>query len=206
MLTVHLFSKNPNFWKARQPNCTAVDFRSLGNMLCTHVELQHLLYLRCLLTSHTMKKITVFCGSSAGKDPKFKKTAFQLGKTLAKKEIGVVYGGGRVGLMGAVADGAMKHKGTVIGIIPIFLATKEIAHHGLTELIVVDTMHERKMLMSELCDGVIALPGGFGTMEELFEMLTWTQLGLHQKPVGLLNTNGYFDDLLSFIQKMIVKV
>ncbi len=152
-----------------------------------------------------MKRITVFCGSSIGTDEAFKSEAVLLGETLAKQNIGLVYGGARVGVMGAVADGVLKAGGEVIGVIPQFLRTKEVAHENLTELIMVKTMHERKTKMHELCDGVIALPGGFGTMEELFEMLTWAQLGLHQKPIGLLNTNNFYNDLIQFINNMVSK-
>ena len=150
-----------------------------------------------------MKSITVFCGSSPGIDPDFGRQAVALGKTLAEKNIRLVYGGAKVGLMGMVADGALALSGTVIGVIPQFLRTKEVAHEGLTELIIVHSMHERKTKMDQLCDGVIALPGGFGTLEELFEMLTWAQLGLHQKPIGLLNTNGYYNDLINMLDKMV---
>lgn len=149
-----------------------------------------------------MKQIVVFCGSGTGIDPVYQQEAGRLGMILAQRGISVVYGGARVGLMGAVADGALAHQGTVIGVIPGFLRTKEVAHEGLTELILVESMHERKTLMHELSDGVIALPGGFGTFEELFEMLTWAQLGLHRKPIGLLNTAGFYDDLVAMIQKM----
>lgn len=152
-----------------------------------------------------MNNITVFCGSSFGTDKRFEEQAFLLGKTLATQGIGLIYGGAKVGLMGAVADGAIQHGGKAIGVLPYFLQTKEIAHGGLTELISVDTMHERKTKMNQLCDGVIALPGGFGTMEELFEMLTWGQLGLHSKPMGLLNTNGYYDELINLVQGMVDK-
>jgi uncharacterized protein (TIGR00730 family) len=116
-----------------------------------------------------------------------------------------VYGGANVGLMGAVADGVMSAGGKAIGVLPIFLQSKELAHTSLTELILVDTMHERKTKMNDLCDGVLALPGGFGTLEELFEMLTWAQLGLHKKPIGILNTNGFYDALLVLIQTMVDK-
>ena len=152
-----------------------------------------------------MKSITVFCGSSIGTDSAFKAEAILLGETLAKQNIGLVYGGAKVGIMGAIADGVLDNGGKVIGVIPQFLRTKEVAHENLTELIMVKTMHERKTKMHELCDGVIALPGGFGTMEELFEMLTWAQLGLHQKPIGLLNTNGFYDDLIHLIKNMVDK-
>jgi hypothetical protein len=147
-----------------------------------------------------MKRITVFCGSSNGTKKEYIKQAYHLGKTLAIKNIGLVYGGARIGLMGAVADGALANGGEVIGVIPDFLQTKEIAHDSLSQLIVTATMHERKTKMNELCDGVIALPGGFGTIEELFEMLTWAQLALHQKPIGILNTDGYFNHLIAFVQ------
>lgn len=152
-----------------------------------------------------MKRITVFCGSSLGTDAIFEEQAYKLGATLAQKGIGLVYGGGHVGLMGAVANGAVDNKGITIGVIPEFLKAKELAHTNLTELIVVDTMHERKSKMNELSDGVIALPGGYGTLEELFEMLTWAQLDIHQKPIGILNTNGFYDDLLDMIGKMVEK-
>lgn len=152
---------------------------------------------------HYMKHIAVFCGSSSGTDPHFTAQAILLGQTLAKRDIGLVYGGAKVGLMGAVADGVLKEGGKVIGVIPRFLRSKEIAHEELTQLILVESMHERKTKMSELCDGVIALPGGFGTMDELFEMLTWAQLGLHQKPVAVLNMDHYYDALITFVQTMV---
>jgi uncharacterized protein (TIGR00730 family) len=150
-----------------------------------------------------MNNITIFCGSSMGAHPKFAEVAYLLGQHLAENNIGLVYGGAKVGLMGQVAQGALNSGGKVVGIIPHFLSGKEILHEELTELIVVKTMHDRKLLMHERCDGVIALPGGFGTMEELFEMLTWGQLGLHQKPIGLLNVMGFYDDLILMIQKMV---
>jgi len=149
-----------------------------------------------------MKRITVFCGSSAGKNEKYREHAYQLGKTLAQKKMGVVYGGAKIGLMGAVADGALSEKGEVIGVIPDFLQTKEVAHTKLSEMIVVKSMHERKLKMHDLANGFIALPGGFGTMEELFEILTWGQLGLHQKPVGLLNMEDFYQPLLDMLFKM----
>ncbi|WP_035647143.1 TIGR00730 family Rossman fold protein [Flavobacterium sp. ASV13] len=152
-----------------------------------------------------MKNITVFCGSSFGTDEIFREQAELLGKTLAKENIGLVYGGANVGLMGAVADGALSENGTVIGVLPNFLRSKEIAHLGLTELFVVESMHERKTKMNDLCDGVIALPGGFGTLEELFEMLTWSQLGLHKKPIAILNINGFYDSLIELTENMVEK-
>lgn len=142
-----------------------------------------------------MKSITVFCGSSFGHDEIYKTQAILLGQTLAEKKIRLVYGGANVGLMGAIADGALSAGGEVVGVLPKFLREKEIAHNHLTELVLVESMHERKIKMNDLCDGVIALPGGYGTLEELFEMLTWAQLGLHKKPVAILNTNGYYDCL-----------
>ncbi|MET0466220.1 MAG: TIGR00730 family Rossman fold protein [Chitinophagaceae bacterium] len=152
-----------------------------------------------------MKRVTVFCGSSFGTDKVFEEQAYALGKTLALSNIGLVYGGASVGLMGAVANGVLDQKGEVIGVLPDFLRQKEIAHAGLTELIIVETMHERKTKMNDLCDGVITLPGGFGTMEEFFEMLTWAQLGLHGKPIGLLNTDGFYTELLSLVHTMVKK-
>lgn len=152
-----------------------------------------------------MKRITVFCGSSPGTESIYEEQAYALGKTLAQRHIGLVYGGAKVGLMGAVANGVMDHQGEAIGVLPHFLSSKEIAHEHLSELILVDTMHERKTKMHELCDGVITLPGGFGTMEELFEMLTWAQLGLHKKPIGILNIHGFYDELIALIQTMVDK-
>lgn len=150
-----------------------------------------------------IQSIAIFCASSPGFDPIWMNDARHVGQYLAREGVTVVYGGGRVGLMGAVADGAMENKGKVIGVIPNFLNSKEISHSGITELISVETMHERKLKMNDLCEGIIALPGGFGTMEELFEMITWGQLGLHKKPVGLLNTNGFYNHLIAFIQQMV---
>jgi uncharacterized protein (TIGR00730 family) len=129
--------------------------------------------------------------------------AYLLGKTLAAQNTGLVYGGASVGLMGAVADGALSAGGEVLGVIPSFLRVKEIVHEGLTTLEVVDTMHQRKQRMSELSDGCIALAGGFGTLEEFFEVLTWGQLGLHKKPLGLLNTAGFFDGLMRFLDRAV---
>jgi uncharacterized protein (TIGR00730 family) len=152
-----------------------------------------------------MKRITVFCGSSSGTEEIYTLQATLLGETLAKRNIELVYGGANVGLMGAVADGVLNNGGKAIGVLPNFLRSKEIAHKQLTELILVDTMHERKTKMNDLCDGVIALPGGFGTLEELFEMLTWAQLGLHKKPIAILNVDGYYDALIIFTQTMVDK-
>jgi uncharacterized protein (TIGR00730 family) len=149
-----------------------------------------------------MKRITVFCGSSSGTEEIYTSQAILLGQTLAKQNIELIYGGANVGLMGAVADGVLNAGGKAIGVLPNFLRSKEIAHKQLTELILVDTMHERKTKMNDLCDGVIALPGGFGTLDELFEMLTWGQLGLHKKPIAILNIDGYYDALIVFVQTM----
>ncbi|OXB01831.1 Rossman fold protein, TIGR00730 family [Flavobacterium oncorhynchi] len=152
-----------------------------------------------------MKRITVFCASSFGIEKIYEEQAIALGKTLAEQNIELVYGGANAGLMGAVADGALNAGGKVIGVLPNFLRSKEIAHLGLTELILVESMHERKTKMNDLCDGVIALPGGFGTLEELFEMLTWAQLGLHKKPIAILNVNGFYDALIALLQTMTEK-
>ena len=152
-----------------------------------------------------MKRITVFCGSSFGTEKIFEEQAYALGKALAERKIGVVYGGAKVGLMGAVANGALENNGEVIGVLPNFLKSKEIAHENLTELFLVETMHERKTKMNELSDGVITLPGGFGTLEEFFEMLTWAQLGLHKKPIAILNCNGFYNELLQLVETMVSK-
>ena len=152
-----------------------------------------------------MKRITVFCGSSFGTEVIYTEQATLLGETFAKENIELVYGGANVGLMGAVADGVLNNGGKAIGVLPNFLRSKEIAHLGLTELILVESMHERKTKMNDLCDGVIALPGGFGTLEELFEMLTWAQLGLHKKPIALLNIDGFYDSLIQLTETMVEK-
>lgn len=152
-----------------------------------------------------MKRVVVFCGSIPGTDDVYKSQATLLGRELAKRKIELVYGGAKVGLMGFIADAVLSEGGKVIGVLPGFLGSKEIAHEKLTELILVETMHERKTKMNELCDGVIALPGGFGTLEELFEMLTWAQLGLHKKPIALLNVNGFYDSLINLVNVMVEK-
>ncbi len=149
-----------------------------------------------------LQSIVVFCGSSDGFQEVYRETAYDLGAILADKEIQLVYGGAKVGLMGALADGALQNNGKVIGVIPHFLRTKEVAHEDLTEMVLVDTLHERKLRMHELSDGIIALPGGWGTMEELFEMMTWAQLGLHPKPIGILNVNGFYEPLLALMNIM----
>ncbi|SIQ28296.1 hypothetical protein SAMN05880574_10976 [Chryseobacterium sp. RU37D] len=152
-----------------------------------------------------MKSITVFCGSSFGSNDIYRQQAILLGETLAKQNIQLVYGGAITGLMGAVADGALNSGGKVIGVLPYFLQKKEIAHKKLTELILVETMHERKTKMNDLCDGVIVLPGGYGTLEEFFEMITWAQLGLHKKPIAVLNIDRFYDDLIRLTQTMVDK-
>ena len=150
-----------------------------------------------------MKSIVVFCGSSEGYHESYREAAFNLGVMLAVRGIRIIYGGAKVGLMGALAEGALQEGGQVVGVIPDFLKTKEVVHEGLTELVTVSNMHDRKLKMFELSDGVITLPGGWGTMEELFEMLTWGQLGLHTKPVGLLSVNGYYDALKAMSDYMV---
>jgi len=150
-----------------------------------------------------MKSIAVFCGSSEGFNDIYKDTGYELGAICAERNIRLIYGGAKVGVMGAVAEGALQNGGKVIGVIPRFLRTKEVAHEGLTEMILTETMHERKLKMHEFSEGIIALPGGWGTMEELFEMMTWAQLGLHPKPIGILNINGFYEPLLALLNNMI---
>jgi uncharacterized protein (TIGR00730 family) len=150
-----------------------------------------------------MKRICVYCGSSPGRNPRFREAAVALGHVLVRREIGLVYGGASVGIMGTVADAVLERGGEVTGVIPSALDAKEITHPGLTQQHVVASMHERKALMAELSDGFIALPGGWGTFEEIFEILTWAQLGFHQKPCGLLNESGYYDHLAMFLEHAI---
>jgi uncharacterized protein (TIGR00730 family) len=147
-----------------------------------------------------VKRVLVFCGSSPGGRPEYAAGAQRLGRALAERNLGLVYGGASVGLMGALADSVLAAGGTAIGVIPNRLVSAEIAHAGLTKLHIVETMHERKALMSELSDAVIALPGGTGTLDELFELFTWSQLGLHHKPIGLLEVEGYWQLLLRFLE------
>lgn len=149
-----------------------------------------------------MKKIAVFCGSSMGASEAYASGARELGKELARRGLSLVYGGANVGLMGAVANSVLSEGGEAIGILPGFLKNREIAHPLLSELVIVDSMHERKAKMAELADGFIVLPGGAGTMDEFFEIFTWLQLGLHAKPCGLLNVNRYFDPLIALIDHM----
>jgi len=150
-----------------------------------------------------MRRICVFCGSSVGNQPAYAEAARTMGALLAARGIGLVYGGGHVGLMGVVADAVMASGGEVIGVIPQTLADREIAHAGITELRVVDSMHTRKAMMAELSDGFIAMPGGVGTFEEFFEVVTWMQLGLHRKPCGLLNVIAFYTPLAAFIDQAV---
>ncbi|WP_294748024.1 TIGR00730 family Rossman fold protein [uncultured Exiguobacterium sp.] len=149
-----------------------------------------------------MNRLAVFCGSKDGAHPVFREAAGKLGQALAARGIGLVYGGSRVGTMGAVADATLAAQGQAVGVLPHFLQEKELAHPGLTELHLVHSMHERKAKMSELADGFIILPGGPGTMEEFFEVFTWAQLGLHEKPCGVLNIDGYYDPLIALFNTM----
>ncbi len=147
-----------------------------------------------------IKRICVYCGSSSGKKPAYSQAAVNLALALSERGIGLVYGGGATGVMGTVADAMLAVGGEVIGVIPKALAVKEVAHDHLSELHVVASMHERKAMMADLADGFIALPGGWGTLEEIFEILTWAQLGFHDKPCGLLNIEGYYDGLIDFLE------
>jgi hypothetical protein len=150
-----------------------------------------------------MKRLAVYCGSATPADLTYVDAARHVGRTLAGRGIGVVYGGGRLGLMGAVADAALEAGGEVIGVIPEALVGAEVAHRGCTELHVVQTMHQRKQLFTDLSDGFVTLPGGVGTMDELWEAISWAQLGYHQKPVGLLNVAGFYDQLIGFNRQMV---
>lgn len=150
-----------------------------------------------------LRRVCVFCGSSPGARPSYASAARDVGRILPGRGLEIVYGGGNVGLMGELADAAMGAGGTVIGVIPGHLERKEVAHRGVTDLRVVDSMHQRKALFEELSDGFIALPGGLGTYEELFEILTWGQLGLHSKPVGLLDVDGFYAPLRAFLEHAI---
>ena len=152
-----------------------------------------------------MKRLCVFCGSSPGVRPAYVQTARALGALLAARGVGVVYGGASIGVMGAVADGALQAGGEVIGIIPEKLAVREVSHDGLSALHVVDSMHERKALMAELSDAFVALPGGIGTFEEVFEVWTWAQLGMHAKPCALLDVEGYYAPLLAFVEHSVAE-
>jgi len=150
-----------------------------------------------------MKSICVFCGANFNGDAVLRQTVEQLAEVMVNRDITLVFGGGKVGIMGILADAVLNHGGKAIGVIPQFLMDKEVGHPGLTELHIVDNMHQRKQLMNDLCDGIIMLPGGFGTLEEFFEVLTWLQLGLHSHPVGILNVNGFYDLLLQQMDLMV---
>jgi len=152
-----------------------------------------------------MKYIAVFCGSSEGRDTQIINQAYQLGETFAKKQIALVFGAAKIGIMGQVANGVLDNQGEVIGVIPHFLKTKEIVHDNLTELVITENMHDRKVIMYERSDAFIIIPGGFGTMDEFFEITTWGQLGLHTKPIGILNSNGYYDALIAQCKMMVSK-
>ena len=150
-----------------------------------------------------MKSICVFCGANFNGDPVLKQAVEQLAEVMVSREITLVYGGGKVGIMGIIADAVLSRGGKAIGVIPQFLMDKEVGHTGLTELHIVQNMHQRKQMMNDLCDGIITLPGGLGTLEEFFEVLTWLQLGLHDHPIGLLNTGGFYDSLLKQLDVMV---
>ncbi len=150
-----------------------------------------------------MKSICVFCGANFNGDPLLTEAVEQLAEVMVSRNMSLVFGGGRVGVMGMIADAILKKGGKAIGVIPEFLMNKEVGHTGLTKLHVVQNMHQRKQMMNDLCDGIITLPGGFGTLEEFFEVLTWLQLGLHQKPIGILNVNGFYDFLLKQMDVMV---
>lgn len=150
-----------------------------------------------------MKSICVFCGANFNGDPVLKEAIEQLAHVMVSRDITLIFGGGRVGVMGLLADAVLQQGGKAVGIIPQFLMDKEVGHTGLTELHIVENMHQRKQMMNDLCDGIIMLPGGFGTLEEFFEVLTWLQLGLHHKPIGVLNVSGFYDFLLKQMDVMV---
>lgn len=153
----------------------------------------------------SLRRIAVFCGSNTGVRAAYAEAGGRLGRVLGERGLGLVYGGGGVGLMGVVADAALAAGGQVIGVIPRALVARELGHRGLTELRVVETMHERKAVMAELADAFIALPGGLGTLDELFEAMTWAQLGLHQKPIGLMEVDGFFEPLIVFLERAVAE-
>ena len=150
-----------------------------------------------------MKKVCVFTGAASGSNTLYRDAAYQMGQMLASRELGLVYGGGKLGLMGAVADGVLAAKGRVTGIIPKFLDNVEVGHQGVTDLHIIDSMHERKAMMYDAADAFIILPGGLGTLDETMEIITWRQLGLHQKPIIIVNLNGYWDSMLTMFQNII---
>jgi uncharacterized protein (TIGR00730 family) len=168
---------------------------SIIRFLFTHSKITHSLII--------MKAICVFCGANFNGDPLLKQSVELLAEIMVSRDITLVYGGGKVGVMGILADAVVDRSGKVIGVIPQFLMDKEVGHTGITELRIVENMHHRKQLMNDLCDAIIMLPGGFGTLEEFFEVLTWLQLGLHSHPVGILNTNGFYDNLLAQMDVMV---
>lgn len=157
----------------------------------------------CLKASNKMKSICVFCGANFNGDKAIEQAVETLADVMVNQNISLVFGGGKVGVMGLIADAVLQRGGKAIGVIPGFLMDKEVGHTGLTEMHVVENMHQRKQLMNDLCDGIIMLPGGFGTLEEFFEVLTWLQLGLHNKPIGVLNVNGFYDFLLKQMDVMV---
>lgn len=150
-----------------------------------------------------MKNVLIFCGANKGNDIVYERAAIEMAQALVKRGINIITGGGSVGIMGIIADATLKAGGTITGVIPKFLNDLEVGHNGLTEMIVTETMHERKALMYEKSDGIIALPGGFGTLDELFESLTWAQLDLHRRPIGVLNTKGFYAPLSSLLDNMV---
>ncbi len=152
-----------------------------------------------------MKNVLIFCGANKGFDPIYEQAAAALATALAHRNINIITGGGSVGLMGVVADATLAAGGTITGIIPDFLNKMEVGHNGLTEMIVVESMHERKDLMHQMCDAIIALPGGYGTLDELFESLTWAQLDQHRKPIGILNTKGFYNHLYAFLDTLVTE-
>lgn len=157
------------------------------------------------MPSKTRTAICVYCGSRSGKEARFSELALKVGLEMVVQDLNLVYGGGRVGLMGLVADTVLSKGREVVGVIPRHLFQKEVAHQGLTELIEVDSMHQRKAIMEERSDAFLILPGGFGTMDEFFEILTWKQIGIHQKPIGILNAYGYYDHLIAYMKKAIAE-
>lgn len=150
-----------------------------------------------------MKSVCVYCGSNFNGDPDLRKAIEDLAETMVSKQITLVFGGGSVGVMGVIADEVLKRNGKAIGVIPQFLMDKEVGHKGLSEMVVTENMHQRKQKMADISDGFIILPGGFGTLEEFFEVLTWLQLGLHAKPIGVLNVNGFYDPLFAQMDRMV---
>ncbi len=159
----------------------------------------------CKIYICQMKSICVFCGANFNGDPLLKQAIEQLADVMVSRNITLIFGGGKVGVMGLIADAVLSRGGKAIGVIPQFLIDKEVGHTGLTELHIVENMHQRKQMMNDLCDGIITLPGGLGTLEEFFEVLTWLQLGLHNHPIGLLNTGGYYDPLLKQLDVMVAQ-